>query len=137
MQLTEHFTLEEMTRSATAARLGIGNTPGKEAVSCLKALCEHVLEPLRLAWGAPIIVTSGYRSLKLNRAVGSKDTSQHVKGQAADIRAASDSKTENRRLLDLIKRLDLPVDQCIDEYGCDWLHVSYGPRHRRHYFSLP
>ena len=137
MKLTEHFTLEELTRSATARRLGIDNTPTPEVKANLKALCVNVLEPLRQAWGAPIVVTSGYRSIKLNRAVGSKDTSQHVHGEAADIHTVSDTPTDNRKLIRVMKRLALPIDQCIDEYNGNWLHVSYSRRHRRRYFSLP
>ena len=137
MRLTEHFTLEELSLSETARRLGIDNTPTASVTASLKALCLNVLEPLRIAWGAPVVVTSGYRCKALNRAVGSKDTSQHVKGEAADIRTLSDSPKDNRRLYGLIKELGLPVDQCINEYGYNWIHVSYGPKRRGMYFDLP
>jgi hypothetical protein len=68
-------------------------------------------------------VNSGYRCPELNRMVGGTPTSQHQRGEAADITVGS--RAANRRLLALIKRLDLPVDQCIDEKGCRWIHVSH------------
>ena len=81
--------------------------------------------------GKPIIVTSGYRCEKLNRAVGGAASSQHVKGEAADIRSVEDTPEENKKLYDLIVKLGLPFDQLINEYGFDWVHVSFGSRHRR------
>lgn len=124
-----HFTIRELTRSATARRLGIDNTPPASAVAALHALVEHVLDPLRDAWGGPIRVNSGYRCPELNKAVGGTPSSQHQRGEAADITVGS--RSGNRRLLALIKRLNLPVDQCIDEKGCRWIHVSHRTTHNR------
>ena len=124
-----HFTLKELTRSATAQLLGIDNTPPASAVTALHALVYNVLDPLRDAWGGPIKVNSGYRCPELNRAVGGTPTSQHQRGEAADITVGS--RAANRSLLALIKRLDLPVDQCIDEKGCRWIHVSHRTGHNR------
>ena len=118
-----HFTLQELTRSATAQRLGIDNTPPASAIKALNDLVDNVLDPLRDAWGGPIRVNSGYRCPELNKAVGGTPGSQHQRGEAADITVGS--RSANRRLLALIKRLDLPVDQCIDEKGCRWIHVSH------------
>ena len=130
-----HFTLGELTRSTTARRLGIDNTPPESAVRALYALVDNVLDPLRDAWGGPIRVTSGYRCQELNRAVGGTPTSQHQRGEAADITVGS--RSANRRLLALIKQLDLPVDQCIDEKGCRWIHVSHrSGRNRRLYMKF-
>lgn len=126
-----YFTLNELTRSATAQRLGIDNTPTAAQKKCLIALVDNILDPLRKAYGKPIIVTSGFRCARLNRAVGGATTSQHTTGQAADIRCVADDAQENKRLFDLIRELKLPFDQLIDEYGYDWVHVSYGPRQRR------
>lgn len=137
MQLSEHFSLREMTKSSTATRLGIDNTPSKDVLDCLKALCVNVLEPLRKAWGAPIVVSSGYRCPAVNKAVGGAAKSQHMLGQAADIHTVSDDREENKKLWCVLKKLGLPVDQAINEYGYDWIHVSYGPRNRRRFFSLP
>ena len=132
----KHFTMNEMTRSATAKRYGIDNTPDAEAKGNLKALVEKILDPLREAWGAPIIVDSGYRCPRLNKIVKGSANSQHLLGQAADIHTVSDRPADNKRLFDLIRQLKLPFDQLIDEYGYNWIHVSYGPRNRRNILHL-
>lgn len=125
----KYFTMEELTRSATAERLGIDNTPPGEARAWLEQLAEKVLDPLREKWGGPIRVTSGYRSVRLNAAVGGAKGSQHVLGQAADLTVGSREK--NRDLFNLIRAGSLPFDQLIDEKGFSWVHVSCGPRGRR------
>ena len=94
----KYFTIRELTRSATATAEKIDNTPSQAVVDKLTALIENVLDPLREAWGAPIIVTSGYRSPALNRAVKGAPTSQHVLGEAADIHTVSDTKEDNKKL---------------------------------------
>lgn len=129
----KHFTIKELTASATAQRLDIDNTPTAEAVANLQQLVDNVLDPLRETYGRPIYVNSGYRCPALNRAVGGVPSSQHLTGEAADITAGNNR--ENRRLLGLIKKMKLPVDQVIDEQDCTWLHVSYGPRHRRSFLT--
>lgn len=136
----KYFTMRELTRSATAKRLGIDNEPTDAVKANLTALVEHILDPLREAWGAPIIVTSGYRSPALNKAVNGAASSQHMLGQAADIHAMSDNPEENRKLLDLIIKLGLPFDKLINEYPNrkmqpDWIHVSYSPMNRRQKFT--
>ena len=85
MLLTEHFALEEFTRSETAERLGIDNTPSEAVVEHLRRLCVLVLEPLRQRFGKPIRINSGYRCPALNRAVGGVRNSRHLTGDAADI----------------------------------------------------
>ena len=132
----KYFTIQEMTRSATAKRYGISNKPNEEQKANLKKLVENILDPLRQRWGAPIIVDSGYRCQRLNKIVGGSSTSQHLLGQAADIRTVSDTPEENRKLFNLIINMHLPYDQVIDEYGYNWIHVSYGPRHRRKILHL-
>ena len=127
----KYFTIKELTKSATAQRLGINNDPSIEVTQNLNALVEKILDPLRKAYGHPIIVTSGYRCERLNRAVGGAATSQHVKGQAADIRCTADTRVGNKKLYDLIIKLGLPFDQLINEYDYDWVHVSFSPRNRR------
>lgn len=130
-QLTPHFALEDFLRSEVAARLGIDMRAPLEIRDNLTALCTNVLEPLRASLGYPIMVTSGYRPIALNRAIGSADDSQHVRGQAADIQVAS---IEAADLQGRIRALGLPVDQCINEFGA-WVHVSYavGRPQRRQY----
>ena len=138
MRLTKNFSLEEMVRSETAARLGINNEPGTIPMENMKRLAEAILQPLRDAYGKPIIVSSGYRSPALNKAVGGVPNSQHQYGQAADIQAPRkcpkgedgktwDYKRENRRLFELIQELRLPYQQLINENGYSWIQVS-GPR---------
>ena len=119
----EYFTVKELTRSVTAEALKIDNTPTAEAEENLKALINNVLDPLREAYGNPITVTSGYRSPRLNAAVGGVKTSQHQRGQAADITAGSPA--ENKKIFDLARELNLPFCQLIDEKKYKWVHISY------------
>ena len=121
----KYFTIQELTISNTAQRKGIDNTPDQKAAAALTALVTNVLDPLREAWGRPIVVNSGYRCPKLNRAVGGVARSQHTKGEAADIRTLSNRRWENEQLFKLIVKMKLPFDQLIDEHGYLWIHVSY------------
>lgn len=130
----KYFTIHELTRSATADRKGIDNTPSQQVIENLTALVDNVLDPLREAWGKPIHVNSGFRCPELNRAVGGVPSSQHMKGEAADITAGSQAL--NQKLYILLKNLNLPVDQAINEHDFMWIHVSYGPMHRRHFFAI-
>lgn len=130
----KYFTIEELTRSTTASLRGIDNTPSQLVIDNLTALVNNVLDPLREAWGKPIKVNSGYRCRALNKAVGGVPASQHMLGQAADITGGSQD--ANRELYSLLKRLNLPVDQAINEHDFRWLHISYSPRHRRHFFAI-
>ena len=124
----KYFTIAELTKTKYK---NIDNTPNAEQRACLVRLVNNVLDPLREAYGRPIIVTSGFRCPKLNKAVGGASSSQHMLGQAADIRSKEDTPEENKKLFDLILKLKLPFDQVINEFGYNWVHVSYGPRHRR------
>lgn len=125
--MTKHFTLKELTQSATAVRLGIDNTPSKEVISNLTELAQ-LLEKIRTIYGKPMIVTSGYRCEKLNKAVGGAKGSQHRLGQAADIRSISDSVEDNKELFNLIvgliQKKQISIGQLIDEYNYNWVHVS-------------
>ena len=116
-----YFKLIEFTASATARDLDIDNTPSKEAIENIEALVSKVLDPLRDAFGKPIYVRSGYRSVDLNMAVGGVKNSQHIKGEAADITA--NSREDNQWLFEYI-RDHLDYDQLIDEYNYSWVHVS-------------
>lgn len=120
MKLSEHFTLSEFTFSQTAVRRGIDNTPNKDVVKNLTALCELILEPLRAAAGKPIRISSGYRSPALNKAVKGSATSQHCFGEAVDLSCPGLSITE---LTKILHSLNLPVDQVIHEGT--WLHISH------------
>lgn len=123
--LTEHFTLEEMTFSQTAVRRGIDNRPSAPANAALHALCTSILEPIRAHYGRPVHVSSGFRSVALNVAIGGAAASQHCLGEAADITVSG---VDNLSLAKWI-RDNLPFDQVIMEGA--WVHVSYGPRARR------
>ena len=127
----KYFTLKELTKSDSAKRSKINNTPTKQEEANLIALVENILDPLREAYGKPIIVTSGFRCERLNKLVNGSKTSQHRTGQAADIRTVEDTIEENKKLFDLVQELNLPYDQLIDEYNYDWVHVSYSPRNRK------
>jgi hypothetical protein len=121
LKLSPHFSLEEMTVSETAVRHGIINKPSGEALGNLRALCVHLLEKVRDLTDSPIIVTSGYRSVLLNSLIGGAPNSQHIAGEAADIRCKD---LDQQELFDLIRNSDLPFDQIIDEFG-SWVHISY------------
>ena len=86
MRLTEHFKLSEFTNSSTATARGIDNTPNEQQIANLKHICEEILEPLRAFAGQPIIIGSGFRCPALNKAVGGVKNSQHMTGEACDIR---------------------------------------------------
>ena len=131
MQLTTNFSLEELIYSETAKRLGISNMPNATEQASLKLLAENILQPLRNHFG-PIHVSSGFRSAALNKATpGSSATSQHSKGEAADIDMDGiATNVTNAMIFDYIHKF-LPFDQLIWEYGTDtnpdWVHVSFSP----------
>jgi zinc D-Ala-D-Ala carboxypeptidase len=124
MNLTENFTLEEMTFSPTAIRKGIANKPSQSDIENMKLLCEKVLEPLREYMECGISISSGYRAPALNLIIGGSKTSQHCFGQAADLKVGN----RNSEMFDFIKD-NLDFDQVIWEFGTDkepdWVHVSY------------
>lgn len=127
----KYFTLKELTKSTTAARKHIKNIPNKNQEQNLIDLIDNILDPLREAYGKPIIVSSGFRSKELNAAIGGVNNSQHMQGYAADIRTVEDTPQENKKLFDIVQELKLPYDQLIDEYNYNWIHVSYSPKNRR------
>jgi len=124
MKLSNSFNLIEFTSSETASRRGIDNTPSIAVIENLRLLCENVLQPLRDKYGKSINITSGYRSPKLNKAIGGSSTSSHCFGQAADIQV---DKKDYLKVWEILKTL--PFDQIIWEFGTesapDWIHVSY------------
>jgi zinc D-Ala-D-Ala carboxypeptidase len=131
VNLTKDFPLDEMIVSQEAARSGLDNTPKQAQLANLKALCENVLQPLRDRVKRPIIVSSGFRSRTINTRIGGSRASQHTLGQAADFTIKG---MKNEDVVDLIRAMKLPIDQCILEFG-KWVHVSYGPRHRRQFMK--
>lgn len=127
-----YFSIDELTRSATAEARRIDNTPSEEVKKNLGDLVFHILDPLRAAYGKPIKVNSGYRSPALNKAVGGVATSDHLTGRAADIVGTPNTKAENRKIYELCKKMDLPYRQLINEKGFSWVHVSYNPGAKEH-----
>ena len=121
MRLSKHFSLEELTQSDTAVRLDIDNTPSEEVMDNLKFLAEK-LEDVRVLLCNPMLVSSGYRSLLLNRHLGSKDTSSHVKGLAVDFISPSFGNPE--AIVKTIVESDIQYDQVILEFN-RWVHLSF------------
>ena len=128
--------MNEMTRSATAKRYGINNNPSPQVMQNIIKLVDNILDPLRARWGAPIVVSSGYRCPKLNKIVGGAANSQHTTGEAVDIHTLSDKPEDNRKLFNLIANMNLPYDQRIDESGYNGSQVSYSPRNRHQRLHL-
>ena len=128
MKLTENFSLIELTKSQTAERKGINNTPSAEHQENLKSLCEMILQPIRDHFGQVVSVSSGYRSPELCVAIGSSTKSQHARGESADFEIFGVS---NKELADYIDQ-NLDYDQLILEYwkgedepNSGWVHCSY------------
>ena len=129
MKLTEHFDYEELIASDKAKLGGIYNVPDDRQAACLALLAVEVLEPARQAYGKPIQVTSGYRSERLNKAVGGKPNSQHLRGQAADLVC-----DDLDALYDIIHELGVYDQLLLESNGkSKWIHVSFNPDGNRGY----
>jgi hypothetical protein len=128
MNLSKNLTLAEVTKSTTAKRLGIDNTPDEWTTENLRQVAINIFQPLREAFGCPIYVSSGYRSAELNTAIGGSTRSQHVEGRALDLDADVYGGCTNSQIFNWIKE-NLEFDQLIWEFGDDdnpdWVHVSY------------
>jgi zinc D-Ala-D-Ala carboxypeptidase len=133
MNLSKSFTLNELTKSQEALRLGIANIPNEEQILNLKILCEKILQPIRDFYGMPVSVSSGFRSPELCKAIGSSSTSQHTRGEAADFEIFS---IANKALAEFIVA-NLDFDQCILEFwnenepNSGWVHCSYSSKYNR------
>lgn len=128
----KYFKLKELLDSDTAKKRKIDNTPTWDAIECLRDLATDVLDPMRVLWGAPLYVTSGYRCEVLNKAVGGVDDSYHKAGNgraAADVTAGD--KKSNRRLFELVQESGIMFEELICENGGEWLHVAIAPTMRR------
>lgn len=136
IQLSKHFRLSEFIRSSTATKYGIDNTPPLEAIANLQFLCQELLEPLREWMNEPIVISSGYRCPQLNShpEVRGASKSQHLTGEAADIRIPMTKAPNGSLIQDMAKArkwiewiLDKRFDQLIlehDKSGHYWIHVS-------------
>jgi zinc D-Ala-D-Ala carboxypeptidase len=127
MQLSTNLSLAEVTRSETAKRRGISNMPTPEHIENFKKLAANIFQPIREHFGKPIIISSGYRSAELNKAIGGSLSSQHCSGEAIDIDMDGTDIT-NKQIFDYIKD-NLTFDQMIAEFpkqgNPDWVHVSF------------
>ncbi|MBR6458334.1 MAG: peptidase M15 [Bacteroidales bacterium] len=125
MSKFKYFTLAELLKSDTATARHIDNTPSFEVVEHLATLTEKILDPLRAAYGKPITVTSGYRCEKLNKAVGGVNGSAHLRGDAADLRAA-DIKGFKNFVEKWLRAGGAKFDQCLLEKSgnTEWVHIS-------------
>ena len=125
----KYFSIKELTKSETATKKGIDNTPNAEQVKNLEALIDNLLDPIREQWGSAIYVTSGFRSVALNKTVGGVPNSHHIGGYAADLTVKSHA--GNKALFEMIRRSKLKWTQLISEkttsQGCGWVHISYVP----------
>ena len=124
MQLTNHFSLEEFIRSDVGARRNLDNTPDAETIEHLKETAS-LMEQVRELLGHPIIITSGYRSLKVNSAIGSKPTSDHVLGYAADFRCPGFG--DVTEICHAIMDSTIQYHQLIHEFN-SWVHISANPK---------
>lgn len=128
MKLSKNLSLAEVTKSTTAKRLGIDNTPDDWTTENLRQVAINIFQPLRDAFKCPIYVSSGYRSPELNTAIGGSVRSQHVEGRALDLDADVFGNCTNSQIFQYIKN-NLEFDQLIWEFGDennpDWVHVSY------------
>jgi len=137
MRLTEHFHLEEFTRSKTAREKGIKNVPDVRQIQNLSALCKNVLEPIRKHFGKPIFITSGFRSKNLNRVIGGSMYSQHMNGEAADF-VVKDIPV--KVVFEFVRSFDhLVYDQVILEKKgkSEWLHISYKNNRKENLMAEP
>ena len=126
MRLSKNFTLSEITRSNTAARLNIKNAPNKEHLKNMQVLVRDLIQPMRDALG-PIRISSGYRSPALNRAIGGSSKSQHCKGQALDLQFWKNGEMCNKEIYDWVIKEDIEFDQMINEFDYAWIHISLRP----------
>ena len=126
MKLSDHFSLAEFTKSQTAERKGIDNTPTQDHIERMKILCVSVLEPIRTEFDKPIMINSGYRSPDLCEAIGSKPTSQHAKGEAADIEIPGVYNAELAKYIQDNLNFDQLILECYTgDPSSGWVHVSY------------
>ena len=129
MKLSKNLSLSEVTKSLTAKRLGIDNTPDDEwVIENLKAVADVIFQPLRDSFRCPIFVSSGYRSPDLNAAIGGSKRSQHMEGRALDLDADVYGGCTNSEIFNWIRE-NVEFDQMVWEFGDednpDWVHVSY------------
>ena len=130
MRLSKNFVLSEITRSNTAKRLGISNEPSKKHLANMQKLITELIQPMRDSIG-PIRISSGYRSPKLNKAIGGSSRSQHSKGEALDLQFWEKGKMNNRVIYEWVLESGVEFDQMINEFDFSWIHISLKSRELR------
>ena len=137
--MKSYFTIQELVNSDIAKKFNIDNTPSLEIKEHLKELIEKLLNPIREAWGGPILVRSGYRCPELNAKVNGVKTSAHLRGYAADLIPGNGQRSKFIKFVQsYLRDNNIPFDQCINEYNM-WCHVGLkGPLNaqRRQIFKI-
>tara|TARA_R100000655_G_scaffold31221_1_gene62667 strand:- start:6281 stop:6781 length:501 start_codon:yes stop_codon:yes gene_type:complete len=141
MRLSRSFNISEFLNSNVSIRLGLKLDPPNEHIDNMSLLCRDLLQPLRDKLARPIKINSGWRSYELNKAIGGAykiidgkyiPTSQHCKGQAADLKFIDNNgKMNNKILFDTVLEMGLEFDQMINEFNYSWIHISYNKGNNR------
>jgi len=129
MNLSANFTLKELTRSDTADRLDIDNTPNEEQIESLRLLCENILQPVRDHFGKPVKISSGFRCSALNQATGGSSNSDHCKGQACDFEIDGLSNPDVAQwIMDNLEYTQLILEFYVQgQPNSGWIHCSFDP----------
>lgn len=138
MKLSKNFSLRELTESNTAIRHGIDNSPDAHQISSLAELVENVLQPLRDRIGHPIRVSSGFRNIETNRAIGGSSTSDHCRGCAVDVKLVIDGENKSEIIYHTLLAMDIPFKQLIWEFGDEnldgtpqWVHIAFDKKNNK------
>ena len=130
MKLSKNFSRAEIEHSNTAKRLGISNEMSEKHLENMQRLIDNLIQPMRDAIG-PIRISSGYRSPKLNKAIGGSSRSQHSKGEALDLQFWEKGKMNNKVIYDWVLESGVEFDQMINEFDYSWIHISLKSKENR------
>ena len=130
MKLSKNFSRAEIEHSNTAKRLGISNEMSEKHLESMQRLIDNLIQPMRDAIG-PIRISSGYRSPKLNKAIGGSSRSQHSKGEALDLQFWEKGKMNNKVIYDWVLESGVEFDQMINEFDYSWIHISLKSKENR------
>jgi|TARA_R100000278_G_scaffold2489_1_gene4827 hypothetical protein len=130
MRLSKNFSRAEIEHSNTAKRLGISNEMSEKHLESMQRLIDNLIQPMRDAIG-PIRISSGYRSPKLNKAIGGSSRSQHSKGEALDLQFWEKGKMNNRVIYEWVLESGVEFDQMINEFDFSWIHISLKSKENR------
>jgi D-alanyl-D-alanine dipeptidase len=130
MKLSKNFSRAEIEHSNTAKRLGISNEMSNKHLENMQRVVDNLIQPMRDAIG-PIRISSGYRSPKLNKAIGGSSRSQHSKGEALDLQFWEKGKMNNKVIYDWVLESGVEFDQMINEFDYSWIHISLKSRENR------